>query len=70
MKINSVLNRFILKELIPPFVINLVFFMFVFLMSEILDITDMIVNYQVSMGAFFLMILYSMPYFLVYVIPM
>lgn len=70
MKINTIANRFILKELIPPFVINLVFFMFVFLMSEILDITDMIVNYQVGIGAFFLMIFYSMPYFLVYIIPM
>jgi lipopolysaccharide export system permease protein len=70
MKLNSIISRFIFRELIPPFVINLVFFMFVFLMREILDITNMIVNYQVSLGAFFLMIVYSMPYFLVYIIPM
>jgi len=36
MKLNSVVHRYILKELIPPFVMNLVFFMFVFLMRQIL----------------------------------
>ncbi|MFW6081280.1 MAG: LPS export ABC transporter permease LptF [Desulfosalsimonas sp.] len=70
MKINTIVNRFILKELIPPFFMNMGFFMFVFLMREILDITNMIVNYQVSLGIFLLMIVYSMPYFLVYIIPM
>lgn len=70
MKCNSVVNRYILRELIPPFAINLVFFMFVFLMRQILEMTHMIVNYQVSLAAFLLMIIYSMPYFLVYIIPM
>lgn len=70
MKINSIVNRFILKELIPPFLITMGFFMFIFLMRQILEITDMIVNYQMSVGIFLLMIVYSMPYFLVYIIPM
>ena len=70
MKLNSITNRYILKELITPFVMSLTFFMFVFLMRQILDITNMIVNYQVSVVAFLLMLFYSMPYFLVYVIPM
>ena len=70
MKINSIINRYVFRELIPPFIMNLVFFLFVFLMRQILDITNMIVNYQVSVIAFFLLIFYSMPYFLVYVIPM
>ncbi|MGM0451669.1 MAG: LPS export ABC transporter permease LptF [Thermodesulfobacteriota bacterium] len=66
----SIVNRYIFFELIPPFVMNVVFFMFVFLMRQILEITNMIVNYQVSIIAFFLMLIYSMPYFLVYIIPM
>ncbi|MFP4649480.1 MAG: LPS export ABC transporter permease LptF [Desulfobacterales bacterium] len=70
MKINTIVNRFILRELVPPFFMNMGFFMFVFLMREILDITNMIVNYQVSLGIFLLLIVYSMPYFLVYIIPM
>ncbi|MFW5908407.1 MAG: LPS export ABC transporter permease LptF [Desulfosalsimonas sp.] len=70
MKINTIVNRFILKELVAPFFMNMGFFMFVFLMREILDITNMIVNYQVSPGIFVLMIFSSIPYFLVYIIPM
>ncbi len=70
MKFNTIVYRYIFKELIPPFLMNLVFFMFVFLMREILEITHVIVNYQVSVVVFFLMLAYSMPYFLAYIIPM
>jgi len=70
MKPNSTVNRYIFKELIPPYVLNLLFFIFVFLMRQILEITNVIVNYQVSFTAFFLMLTYSMPYFLAYIIPM
>lgn len=49
---------------------NLLFFVFVFLMRQILDITDLIVNYQVGVSVFFLMLMFSMPYFFVYIIPM
>jgi len=70
MKINSIVHRYIFVELIPPFVINLVFFSFVFLMRQILEITNLIVNYQVSAWSFVLLLAYSMPYFLVYIIPM
>jgi len=70
MKLNSIVHRYIFKELIPPFTMNLVFFMFVFLMRQILEITHVIVNYQVGVLAFFLMLAYSMPYFLSYIIPM
>jgi len=70
MKLNSIIDRYIFKELIPPFTMNLVFFIFVFFMQQILEITNMIVNYQVSILTFFLMLIFSMPYFLVFIIPM
>jgi lipopolysaccharide export system permease protein len=70
MKLNTAVNRYIFKELLPPYTMNLLFFMFVFLMRQILEITNVIVNYQVSFTAFFLMLAYSMPYFLAYIIPM
>lgn len=56
--------------MIPPFVINMVFLTFVFLMTKILDITNMIVNYKISILTVFLMLFYSIPYFLEFVIPM
>ena len=70
MKVNTAVNRYIFKELIPPYVMNLLFFVFVFLMRQILEITNVVVNYQVSLSAFFLMLIYSMPYFFAYIIPM
>lgn len=70
MKINSIAYRYVFTEMIPPFVVNLVFFTFVFLMAKILDITKMIVNYKISISSVFLLLIYSIPYFLEFVIPM
>jgi lipopolysaccharide export system permease protein len=70
MKINSIINKYLLKEMMLPFVINSVFFTFVFLMTKILDITNLIVNYKISMFSILLILLYSIPRFLSFVIPM
>ena len=70
MKINSIINRYLFKEMMLPFVINLVFFSFIFLMTKILDITNLIVNYKMSMVTVLLILLYSLPFFLSFVIPM
>jgi lipopolysaccharide export system permease protein len=56
--------------MLPPFFINLAFFSFIFLMKQILDITDMIINHKVGIGPVFLLLVYTMPYFLQYIIPM
>jgi lipopolysaccharide export system permease protein len=70
MGFNSIINRYIFKEMIPPFLVNLGFFTFIFLMTMILDITNLVVNYRISLVSVCLMLLYSMPFFLVFVIPM
>lgn len=70
MKINTIINRYLLKEMLLPFSINLLFFTFIFLMRTILDITNLIVNYKMSVSLVFLMLIYSMPFFFQYVIPM
>ena len=56
--------------MIPPFVINLMFFTFVFLMAEMLKVTNMVVNYSVGVFTVLIMLAYSTPYFLTFVIPM
>ncbi|BBO67503.1 LPS export ABC transporter permease LptF [Desulfosarcina alkanivorans] len=66
----SIINRYLFLEMLPPFFINLAFFSFIFLMKQILDITDMIVNHKVGVGPVCLLLVYTMPYFLQYVIPM
>ncbi len=69
MKVNSIINRYIFREMLPPFGLNIVFFTFVFLMTKIMVITDMVVNYHVGVGTILRMIAYFIPFFLVYVIP-
>ena len=70
MRMNTIMSRYIFKEMIPPFVINLVFFTFMFLMTRILEITDMIVNYGVKLGTVLKILGFTMPFFLQFIIPM
>jgi len=55
--------------MLQPFVINILFFTFVFLLTRILDIVNLIVNYKIGLSAVFLMLIYSVPHFLEFVIP-
>jgi lipopolysaccharide export system permease protein len=70
MKLNTILDRYIFADLIPPFIINMLFFMVIFLITRVLDIVNLIVNYHVSPLIFGMMLLYSMPFFLTFIIPM
>ncbi len=70
MRINTIINRYIVLELLPPFGINLFFFSFIFLITKILEITNLVVNYQVSLLSFLMLLLYSMPFFLAFITPM
>lgn len=56
--------------MIPPFLINLGFLSFVFLLAQILEITNLVVNYKVGLTSVFLLVVYSMPEFLKFTIPM
>ncbi|MEK6193327.1 MAG: LPS export ABC transporter permease LptF [Deltaproteobacteria bacterium] len=70
MKINSIINRYLLKEMLQPFIINVSFLLFIFLMTKILDITNYIVNYKIGLLVVLSMLFYTMPFFLQFVIPM
>jgi lipopolysaccharide export system permease protein len=70
MKYDSVLNRYIFAEIFQPFILNIGFFSFIFLLFQMLEIIDMIVNYRISLLTVLHLIVYSMPYFLVFVFPM
>jgi lipopolysaccharide export system permease protein len=66
----TILSRRIFLDLIPPFVVNLLFFVVIFLITKVLDIVNMIVNYHVQPLTFILLLTYSMPFFLAFIIPM
>ena len=70
MKLNSIINRYILKEMFSPFSINIFVFAFLFLMTEMVKIADWIVNYNLSLWAVLTIIFFTMPSFFVFIIPM
>ncbi|MCK4986640.1 MAG: LPS export ABC transporter permease LptF [Desulfobacterales bacterium] len=70
MKITSIINRYIFKEFVSPFTVNVLFFTFIFLMAELIQITNWIVNYNISLSIILRMIFYQTPYFLIFVIPL
>ena len=70
MKANSIISRYILKEMIPPFVVINFFLIFVFLMMSILEITNYIVNYKLSLIACLQYLLYHLPFSMQFIIPM
>ena len=69
MRINTIIDRYLLQEMAAPFGISLFLFTFVFLMARILDIANLIVNYHIRLVHVLLLFVYAIPYFLVFVIP-
>ncbi len=69
-KINTIINRYIFKEMFAPFCLSVLFFTFVSLMAQMIEITNWIVNYNIRVVDVLLMIFYTTPYFLVFVLPM
>ncbi len=70
MKANTIISRYIFQEMLPPFILNMAFFTFMFLMTRILEITDMIVNYGVNIWTVIKILGFTMPFFLQFIIPM
>ncbi len=66
----NVLHKYIFKELVSPFITSLFFLTFVFLMTRISEIANMVVNYNVPISSIFVMILFTLPRFLEFSIPL
>jgi lipopolysaccharide export system permease protein len=56
--------------MLAPFSINILVFTFLFLMTELIKITNWIVNYNLSLFSVLTLIFFSMPWFLMFIIPM
>lgn len=65
-----IVHRHILRSVMTPLGVNLLFFTFIFFMGKMLKITKLIINYQVEAGVIVRLLLYSIPHFLVFVMPM
>jgi lipopolysaccharide export system permease protein len=70
MKFNAVVHRFILREILAPFILSVSLLLFVFLMTNMLKVTDLVVNYRVGLGTVLQIMLFLIPTFLIFIIPM
>ncbi|MCP4119814.1 MAG: LPS export ABC transporter permease LptF [Desulfobacteraceae bacterium] len=66
----TTINRYIFRELIPPFAISSIFLTSIFLMTRIPQITNMVVNYNTGILSVLLLISYTLPRFMEFTIPM
>lgn len=65
----ATIDKYIFIQFLPYFFICVALFSFVFLADQLLEITDYIVNYGVGPLTVIMMVTYSFPSFLEYVIP-
>jgi len=70
MKPHTIINRYIFSQLIPPFAVSFLFLTFIFLMTRIPDITSMVVNYNTGLLSVGSLILYTLPRFMEFTLPM
>lgn len=66
----KIIDRYIFRELIPPFLLGLTLFTFVLLINRIFKLTELIVNKGVSILEVLRLFSYIMPSFLTLTIPM
>ncbi|MDO8721742.1 MAG: LptF/LptG family permease, partial [Syntrophales bacterium] len=65
----KIIDRYILREISFPFFTSLIAITFVLLIGKILQLMDLMVNKGVSIVNIIRLILYLMPYFLLFTIP-
>jgi len=63
-------DRYILQEVIPPFLVGLLLYTFVLLMNQILILTEQLVTRGVSLGSTALLLLFLIPAILAFTVPM
>lgn len=66
----KLVDRYLLRELAPPFLIGVLTFTFLLLMSQILRLMELIVNKGVAAGTIMRLVFYLLPSILVLTVPM
>jgi lipopolysaccharide export system permease protein len=70
MHVSGILSRYIFKELFWPFLLALLVFSSVALMTKIIDLMDMVVNKGIAPGQVLMLVVYLLPSLLIYTVPM
>lgn len=66
----GILDRYILKELIPPFILGLLICTFILLIGRVLNLTQLVINKGADMSTLAKLFSYIMPSFLSMTMPM
>ncbi|HYK01427.1 MAG TPA: LPS export ABC transporter permease LptG [Thermoanaerobaculia bacterium] len=66
----SILNRYILKEMIGPTLLGLVFYTSIILMQNLFEMAGLIIRRSLPGGAVLKLLLYSLPHIIVLTVPM
>jgi lipopolysaccharide export system permease protein len=70
MHVSGILSRYIFKELLWPFLLALLVFSSVAIMTKIIDLMDLVFNKGISPGRVMLLVMYLLPSLLIYTVPM
>jgi len=70
MHVSGILSRYIFKELLGPFLLALLVFSSVALMTKLIDLMDMVVNKGIAPDQVLMLVVYLLPSLLIYTIPM
>ncbi|MEW6186481.1 MAG: LPS export ABC transporter permease LptF [Thermodesulfobacteriota bacterium] len=65
-----IISRYILKEILTPFGVTLLAFTTIFLLGNLMQLVDMIVQKGVGLGDVVRLLGYTLPFLFVYIIPM
>ncbi|MGA3083174.1 MAG: LPS export ABC transporter permease LptF [Thermodesulfobacteriota bacterium] len=65
-----IISRYIFKEILTPFGVTLLVFTLIFLLGNLMQLIEMIVQKGVGIGDIFRLLGYTLPFLFVYIIPM
>lgn len=65
-----IIHRYLLREMVGPFFISLGVFTFMLLIAKIMELTDLVVTRGVGLDVVGRLLIYTLPYFFVFTIPM
>ncbi len=65
-----VIPLYIIEEIVPPFLVNLLVFTFILLLAKVLELTELVVVKGVQPGTIIRLLAYSVPFMLSLTIPM
>ncbi len=70
MRPTGIIYRYLFKEMVIPFMVSLGVFTFLLLIAKVMELTELVVSRGVELGTVLMLLVYTLPYFLVFTIPM